>query len=165
VVHAERYAYSRFCVSASCREFERRLSPTMRQQHTAGHKAFVDYSGKLVPITDPVRIRLEYPGGIVGKRISSPEPPRSGATKTTKRLFPLRHFWVVQHFGCAYVDRRNPTRIGHVARHCYRCRPCRRGYPKQLSCVSYPRWWKPLPRATPLVSSKASTSRTLLECG
>ena len=26
----------------------------MRQQHAAGHKAFVDYSGKLVPITDPV---------------------------------------------------------------------------------------------------------------
>jgi hypothetical protein len=35
-------------------EFERRLSPTMRQQHAAGHKTFVDYSGKLVPITDPV---------------------------------------------------------------------------------------------------------------
>ncbi len=26
----------------------------MRQQHEAGHKAFVDYSGKLVPITAPV---------------------------------------------------------------------------------------------------------------
>ena len=26
----------------------------MRQQHAAGHKAFVDYSGKLVPITDPI---------------------------------------------------------------------------------------------------------------
>ena len=36
------------------RAFERRLSPVMRQQHAAGHKAFVDYSGKLVPITDPV---------------------------------------------------------------------------------------------------------------
>jgi len=36
------------------REFERRLSPIMRQSHMAGHKAFVDYSGKLVPITDPV---------------------------------------------------------------------------------------------------------------
>jgi len=36
------------------REFERRLSPVMRQSHAAGHKAFVDYSGKLVPITDPV---------------------------------------------------------------------------------------------------------------
>ena len=51
-VHPEGYAYSRFC--QLFREFERRLSPTMRQQHEAGHKAFVDYSGKLVPITDPV---------------------------------------------------------------------------------------------------------------
>ena len=51
-VHPEGYAYSRFC--QLFREFERRLSPTMRQQHAAGHKAFVDYSGKLVPITDPL---------------------------------------------------------------------------------------------------------------
>jgi transposase len=51
-VHPQGYAYSRFC--QLFREFERRLSPTMRQQHAAGDKAFVDYSGKLVPITDPV---------------------------------------------------------------------------------------------------------------
>jgi len=51
-VHPEGYAYSRFCQLV--REFERRLSPTMRQSHAAGHKAFVDYSGKQVPITDPV---------------------------------------------------------------------------------------------------------------
>ena len=51
-VHPEGYAYSRFC--QLFREFERRLSPTMRQSHVAGHKAFVDYSGKLVPITDAV---------------------------------------------------------------------------------------------------------------
>jgi len=59
-VHPQGYAYSRFC--QLFREFEQRLSPTMsgeplgstRQQHAAGHKAFVDYSGKLVPITDPV---------------------------------------------------------------------------------------------------------------
>jgi hypothetical protein len=36
------------------REFEQRLSPTMRQQHVAGHKLFVDYSGKRVPIVDPL---------------------------------------------------------------------------------------------------------------
>ncbi len=51
-VHPQGYAYSRFC--QLFREFERRLSPTMRQQHAAGDKAFVDYSGKLAPITDPV---------------------------------------------------------------------------------------------------------------
>jgi transposase len=49
--HPEGYAYSRFC--QLFREFERRLSPTMRQQHVAGDKAFVDYSGKRVPIADP----------------------------------------------------------------------------------------------------------------
>ncbi len=51
-IHPAGYAYSRFC--ELFREFERRLSPTMRQQHAAGHKAFVDYSGKLVPIIDPL---------------------------------------------------------------------------------------------------------------
>ena len=56
--HPEGYAYSRFC--QLFREFERRLSPVMRQQHAAGHKAFVDYSGKRVPITDPAtgQVRL-----------------------------------------------------------------------------------------------------------
>ena len=50
-IHPGGYAYSRFC--QLFRAFERRLSPTMRQQHVAGHKAFVDYSGKKVAITDP----------------------------------------------------------------------------------------------------------------
>ena len=50
-VHPQGYACSRFC--QLFREFERRLSPVMRQQHAAGHKAFVDYSGKQVAITDP----------------------------------------------------------------------------------------------------------------
>jgi transposase len=50
-IHPEGYAYSRFC--QLFREFEQRLSATMRQQHVAGDKAFVDYSGKRVPIADP----------------------------------------------------------------------------------------------------------------
>ncbi len=51
-IHPDGYAYSRFC--QLLREFERRLSPTMRQHHVAGQKAFVDYSGKRVPIADPL---------------------------------------------------------------------------------------------------------------
>jgi transposase len=51
-VHPEGYGYSRFC--ELYRAFERRLSATMRQTHVAGHKAFVDYSGKKVPIADPL---------------------------------------------------------------------------------------------------------------
>ena len=50
-VHRDGYAYSRFC--DLFREFERRLSPVMRQHHVAGDKLFVDYSGKKVPIVDP----------------------------------------------------------------------------------------------------------------
>ena len=51
-VHPQGYRYSRFCELYAA--FERRLSPTMRQTHVAGHKAFVDYSGKKVPIIDPL---------------------------------------------------------------------------------------------------------------
>jgi len=46
------YGYSRFC--DLFREFERRLSPVMRQHHPAGDKLFVDYAGDTVPvIVDP----------------------------------------------------------------------------------------------------------------
>lgn len=51
-VHAAGYGYSRFC--ELFRSFERRLSPTMRQEHVAGDKVFVDYSGKKLSIVDPV---------------------------------------------------------------------------------------------------------------
>ena len=49
-VHPGGYGYSRFC--ELFRGFEQRLSPTMRQEHAAGDKVFVDYSGKKVPIVD-----------------------------------------------------------------------------------------------------------------
>lgn len=51
-VHPQGYGYSRFC--DLFREFERRLSPVMRQNHIAGDKLFVDYSGKRLPILDPL---------------------------------------------------------------------------------------------------------------
>jgi transposase len=50
-VHPDGYGYSRFC--DLFREFERRLSPVMRQHHAAGDKVFVDYSGKKLAIVDP----------------------------------------------------------------------------------------------------------------
>jgi len=49
--YPEGYGYSRFC--DLFREFERRLSPVMRQHHAAGDKVFVDYSGKKIGIVDP----------------------------------------------------------------------------------------------------------------
>jgi len=48
--HPEGYGYSRFC--ELFRSFAQRLSPTMRQEHAAGDKVFVDYSGKKIPIVD-----------------------------------------------------------------------------------------------------------------
>ncbi len=36
------------------REFERRLSPEMRQRYVVGDKLFVDYTGNKVPIVDLV---------------------------------------------------------------------------------------------------------------
>lgn len=50
-VHPDGYGYSRFC--ELLREYERRLSPVMRQHHVAGDKLFVDYSGKKLSIVDP----------------------------------------------------------------------------------------------------------------
>ncbi|EPE93746.1 integrase catalytic subunit (plasmid) [Rhizobium grahamii CCGE 502] len=48
--YPEGYGYSRFC--ELFRSFKQRLSPTMRQEHAAGDKVFVDYSGKKIPIVD-----------------------------------------------------------------------------------------------------------------
>src|SRR3954452_3087798 len=50
-VQPDGYGYRRFCELV--RGFERRLSPSMRQEHHAGDKVFVDYSGKKLPILDP----------------------------------------------------------------------------------------------------------------
>jgi transposase len=44
------YGYSRFC--ELFKAFEQRLSPVMRQEHPAGDKVFVDYSGKKLGIVD-----------------------------------------------------------------------------------------------------------------
>jgi transposase len=49
--HPDGYGYSRFC--DLFREFERRLSPVMRQHHVGGDKVFVDYSGKRIAIVEP----------------------------------------------------------------------------------------------------------------
>ena len=44
------YGYSRFC--ELYRRWEGRLSPTMRQTHTAGEKMFVDYAGQTIGVID-----------------------------------------------------------------------------------------------------------------
>ena len=46
--HPGGYSYSRFC--ELYRGFEAKLSPTMRQNHKAGERLFVDYAGDGVPV-------------------------------------------------------------------------------------------------------------------
>ena len=48
--HPDGYRYTQFC--ERYRRFRRKLSPTMRQVHRAGHKIFVDYSGKRPSVVD-----------------------------------------------------------------------------------------------------------------
>jgi transposase len=49
-VHPEGYQYSQFC--ERYRRFAKKLSPSMRQVHRAGEKAFVDFSGKKPVLID-----------------------------------------------------------------------------------------------------------------
>jgi transposase len=48
--HPDGYGYSRYCDLH--REWEKRLSPTMRQTHIAGERMFVDYAGTKLHVTD-----------------------------------------------------------------------------------------------------------------
>ena len=50
-VHPDGYGYSQFC--ELYRRFYRKLKPSMRQQHRAGEKTFIDFSGKRPHIVDP----------------------------------------------------------------------------------------------------------------
>ena len=49
--HPEGYSYSQFCVHY--RRWRETLSVTMRQEHKAGEKVFVDYAGSTVDIISP----------------------------------------------------------------------------------------------------------------
>jgi len=49
-VHPDGYGYSRFC--ERYRAWEARLSPTMRQNHVAGERMFVDYAGTTLTVID-----------------------------------------------------------------------------------------------------------------
>ncbi len=49
-VHAEGYGYSQFC--EIYRRWARKLRPSMRQQHRAGEKTFIDFSGQRLHLVD-----------------------------------------------------------------------------------------------------------------
>jgi transposase len=46
------YGYSQFC--QLYRDWQGRLAISLRQEHRAGQKLFVDYAGDTIPITDPI---------------------------------------------------------------------------------------------------------------
>jgi len=48
--HPDGYGYSRYC--ELYRAWEARLSPTMRQNHVAGERMFVDYAGTTLEVMD-----------------------------------------------------------------------------------------------------------------
>jgi transposase len=50
-VHPDGYGYSQFC--EIYRRWAKRRRPSMRQQHRAGEKIFIDYSGKRPHLIDP----------------------------------------------------------------------------------------------------------------
>lgn len=50
-VNPEGYQYSQFC--HLYRQWEKKLDVTLRQEHRAGEKLFVDYAGQTIPIIDP----------------------------------------------------------------------------------------------------------------
>ena len=49
-VHPDGYGYSRYC--ELYRAWETRLSPTLRQNHVAGERMFVDYAGTTLAVID-----------------------------------------------------------------------------------------------------------------
>jgi len=65
--HADGYGYSRFC--EIYRSWEGKLRRSMRQQHRAGERLFVDFSGKKPHIVDPntgEEIAVELFVGVLG---------------------------------------------------------------------------------------------------
>jgi len=63
----EGYRYSRFCELYG--RWKKKLNPTMRQQHRAGGKTFVDFSGKKPHLVDPLTgelVEVELFVGVLG---------------------------------------------------------------------------------------------------
>ena len=56
--HPGGYAYSQFC--ALYRAWRKHLGVTMRQDHKAGEKLFVDFPGLTIPIYDPATLQVTF---------------------------------------------------------------------------------------------------------
>ena len=56
-IYPDGYRYSQFC--HNYRKWRKRLDISMRQDHKAGEKLFVDFAGQSVPVTDPLRGKVK----------------------------------------------------------------------------------------------------------
>jgi len=88
-VHSDGYGYSQFC--EIYRRWAEKLRPSMRQQHRAGEKLFIDFSGKRPHLIDPrtgEEIFVELFVGVLGASCYT----YAEATETQKL-----HDWVGAH--------------------------------------------------------------------
>jgi len=87
--HADGYGYSQFC--EIYRRWARKLRPSMRQQHRAGEKTFLDFSGKRPHLVDR-RTGEEIPVELFVGALGASGYTYAEATQTQKL-----HDWVGAH--------------------------------------------------------------------
>lgn len=56
-IYQDGYRYSQFC--HNYKQWRKRLDISMRQEHKAGEKLFVDFAGQRVPVTDPLTGKIK----------------------------------------------------------------------------------------------------------
>ena len=102
--NADGYQYSQFC--NLYRQWDKKLDITLRQEHRAGEKLFIDYAGQTVPILDPQTGKVDFEAQIfiatLGPAITvtpkSPHPRHypTGSNPTSAPLSSsagFRRFW------------------------------------------------------------------------
>ncbi len=90
-VHPDGYGYSQFC--ELYRRWAKKLKPSMRQQHRAGEKTFIDFSGKRPYLVDR-RTGEEKPVELFVGALGASSYTYAEATLTQKL-----HDWVSAHTG------------------------------------------------------------------
>jgi len=96
-VHEHGYGYSQFC--ELYRRWADTLKPSMRQQHQAGEKTFIDYSGKRPHIVDP-KTGEEIPVELFVAALGASTYTYAEATATQKlEDWVAAHTRMVEYFG------------------------------------------------------------------
>ncbi|HPV04892.1 MAG TPA: IS21 family transposase [Myxococcota bacterium] len=98
VAHPEDgYQYSHFC--EKYQRFAKKADVSMRQVHVAGEKAFVDWSGDGITITDPVTGKERRAGVFVGVLGASDYTYVEAASSEGLRDWIQSHIHMYEHFG------------------------------------------------------------------